>query len=52
MQITVNQSGLIIDIEHKILSPVECLSLIQKIKEGLFDWSNLTGKKVDGDKPK
>ncbi len=34
------------------LTPVEAFQLIKDIEKALFDWHNLTGKKIDGGKPR
>ena len=49
--IAIIDSGLYIDIDDS-LSPEEVLDLMQQLKNGLFDWAELTGRKIGGEKPK
>jgi len=42
----VSEAGIHIVIDET-LTPKEALELIKELKKGLFDWSKLTGKRVD-----
>lgn len=44
--IAISESGLHILVDD-ILTPKEALELIKEIRKALFEWSKLTGKRVD-----
>jgi len=43
----VNEKGIIVDIGYITLTPKEVLDLIRELREALFAWSKLTGKRID-----
>jgi len=44
--IVVTDSGLHVSVDD-ILTPKEGLQLIKRLKDALFDWCKLTGKRID-----
>ncbi len=49
--IAVSETGLHVMVDD-VLSPTDVLDLMNQLRDGLFEWCKLTGKKIDGGKPK
>jgi len=49
--IVVSDTGLHVIVDD-VLTPTDVLDLMNRLRDGLFKWCKLTGKKIAGDKPR